>query len=321
VTAVQPSLSVLVAVCQSARFLRRLVASLAAQNVPDAEFLFCDDASTDGSVEVLRDVLDEQGLAPRARVLCHDQRRGVATTRQDLFAVATGRYFIYADADDAVDAGMYAGLLAAAESSDADLAWEGWIEVPPDGTPEIRRTEQLAEPSAAALRRAILRGDLHGSLCNKLIRHDFAQAADASFREGLTCCEDLAFLMDVLAVNPKVVYVDDCRYRYLRRRDSLSSGSSLPHLASLQQVAAHLERLFADAADREAVQAFKARFRYYAALDFTVPDHVFAAYFPEIRQLPSDVYPLGRRIAFWLSAHGLRPVVRWAWQLMHRGVS
>ena len=320
-TAVQPSLSVLVAVCQSARFLRRLVASLAAQDVADAEFLFCDDASTDGSVEVLKDVLDEQGLASRARILCHDQRRGVAATRQDLFAAATGRYFIYADADDAVDAGMYAGLLAAAESSGADLAWEGWIEVPPDGTPEIRRTELLAQSSAAALRQAILRGDLHGSLCNKLIRRDFARSAGAAFREGLTCCEDLAFLMDVLAAQPKVTHVEGCHYRYLRRRDSLSSGSSLPHLASLRQVAAHLERLFADAADREAVQAFKTRFRYYAALDFTVPDRVFATYFPEIRQLPSDIHPLGRRIVFWLSAHGLRPVVRWAWRLMHGGGS
>ena len=320
-TAVQPSLSVLVAVCQSARFLRRLVASLAAQDVADAEFLFCDDASTDGSVEVLRDVLDEQGLASRARILCHDQRQGVAATRQTLLAAANGEYFIYADADDAVDAGMHARLLAAARAQDADLAWEGWIEVPPEGTPEIRRTERLAEPSAAALRQAILRGDLHGSLWNKLIRREFARSAGAAFREGLTCCEDLAFLMDVLVADPKVVYVEDCHYRYLRRRDSLSSGSSLPHLASLQQVAAHLERLFVDAADREAVQAFKARFRHYAAMDFTVPDHVFAAYLPDIRHLPSDVHPLRRRIVFWLSVHGLRPVVRWAWRLMHGGGS
>ena len=142
-TAVQPSLSVLVAVCQSARFLRRLVASLAAQDVADAEFLFCDDASTDGSVEVLKGLLDEQGLAPRARILCHDVRLGVARTRQDLFDAATGEYFIFADADDAVDAGMYAGLLAAAREQGADLAWEGWIEVPPDGRSEIRRTEQI----------------------------------------------------------------------------------------------------------------------------------------------------------------------------------
>ena len=317
-TAVQPSLSVLVAVCQSARFLRRLVASLAAQDVADAEFLFCDDASTDGSVEVLKGLLDEQGLAPRARILCHDRRLGVSRTRQDLFAAATGRYFIYADADDTVDAGMYAGLLAAAESSGADLAWEGWIEVPPDGCPEIRRTEHLPDPSAAALRQAILRGDLHGSLCNKLIRRDFARLAGAAFREGVTCCEDVDFLMDVLAANPKVAHVEDCHYRYLRRRDSLSSGTSLPHLASLQQVAARLERLFAEPADREAVQAFKARFRYYAAMDFTVPDRVFAAYFPEIRHLPSNAHPLGRRIAFWLSAHGLRPVVRWVWRRMHK---
>jgi len=318
VTAVQPSLSVLVAVCQSARFLRRLVASLAAQDVADAEFLFCDDASTDGSVEALKGLLDEQGLAPRARILCHEVRLGVARTRQDLLDAATGEYFIYADADDAVEADMYAGLLAVAREQDIDLAWEGWVEVPPDGRPEIRRTERLAEPSAAALRQAILRGDVHGSLCNKLIRRDFARSSGAAFREGLTCCEDLAFLMDVLAANPKVVHVEGCHYRYLRRHDSLSSGSSLPHLASLRQVAAHLKQLFPEPADREAVQAFKARFRYYAALDFTVPDHVFATYFPDVRHLPSNAHPFGRRIVFWLSVHGLRPIVRWAWRLVRK---
>ena len=124
--------------------------------------------------------------------------------------------------------------------------------------------------------------------------------------------------MDVLAANPKVAQVEGCHYRYLRRRDSLSGGSSLPHLASLQQVAAHLERLFAEPADREAVQAFKARFRYYAAMDFTVPDRVFAAYFPEVRRLPANAHPLGRRIAFWLSTHGLRSIVRWAWRRIHK---
>ena len=77
-----------------------------------------------------------------------------------------------------------------------------------------------------------------------------------------------------------------------------------------------LEEHVADAADAAAVQAFKARFRYYAAMDFSVPDAVFAGYLPETRRLYGGFSSL-LRVLFWLCVHGLRPFVRLAWRLRH----
>ena len=79
-----------------------------------------------------------------------------------------------------------------------------------------------------------------------------------------------------------------------------------------------LEEHVADAADAAAVQAFKARFRYYAAMDFSVPDAVFAGYLPETRRLYGGFSSLQRVLfLFWLCVHGLRPFVRLAWRLRH----
>ena len=310
------SLSVLVAVYQSAAFLRRLVESLAAQDVPDAEFIFCDDGSTDGSADALEELLDEFGMKARSKVLHHAERLGVARARQDLLMAARGEYFIFADADDFMETGMYSGLLAVARWRNADLAWEGWTEVKCDGTKEIHAEALEAEPSAAALRRAVLRDDMHGSLCNKLIRRSFVLKAGASFHDDITCCEDVDFLMAVLAANPTVAYSGGCHYHYVRRRDSITKSDSMPHLASIRKVVARLENLFTAPEDLSAVQMFKMRFRYYASMDFSVPDDAFASYFPEVRSL-SDGFSAKRRVVFWFSAHGMRPLVRFVWYLLH----
>ena len=310
------SLSVLVAVFQSAGFLRRLVASLAAQDVPDAEFVFCDDASTDGTVDTLKELLAEHGLAGRAHVLRHDTNCGVCKTRQDLLDAATGEYFIFMDPDDLVDAGMHAEMLATAREKKADLVWEGYFEEK-DGV-STRHDERLPDGATAHdMRRAILREEIYGSLWNKMIRLDFVRRRAMRFKPENTCCiDDLDFMVDVLAESPRIAYNPGCHYRYMLRTGSISHVSSLRYLPAFERIAYRLEHLATSPEDRAAVQMFKMRFRYYASMDFSVPDDVFKSYMPEVRSLSIEFSPK-RRIVFWLSAHGMRQFVRFAWFLLH----
>ena len=107
-----PILSVLVAVFDSARYLRDAVSSLAAQDLQDAELIFCDDASRDGSPDALAALLDEFSLAARSRILRHAENMGVSRTRQDLLDAAQGEFIVFLDPDDAVDPGMYAEMMS-----------------------------------------------------------------------------------------------------------------------------------------------------------------------------------------------------------------
>ena len=310
----RPALSVLVALHQSADHLRTALAALSAQDVPDAEFVFCDDASTDGTADMIRPQLEECGLSDRARVMRHEVNRGAGKTRQELLSAARGEYVVFMDPDDRIDPGMYSGLLAMARKEDADVVWEGYFTV--TGDEVVRHEERLDAATAAEMRRAILRGDIHGSVCNKVFRLDFIRRAGVHFREETTCCIDLDFMADLLLANPRIAYNPGCHYRYVLRRGSLSHGAMLPHLPSFVRLAGRLEEHVADAADAAAVQAFKARFRYYAAMDFSVPDAVFAGYLPETRRLYGGFSSL-QRVLFWLCVHGLRPFVRLAWRLRH----
>ncbi len=303
-----PILSVLVAVFDSARYLRDAVSSLAAQDLRDAELVFCDDASRDGSPDALAALLDEFSLADRSRILRHAENMGVSRTRQDLLDAAQGEFIVFLDPDDAVDPGMYAEMMSVQRTHGADFVWEGFFVE--EGGAVSRQDEKIAEATAATLRRAILVGSMHGSVCNKLLCRAFVQKAGARFRDEVTCCEDMDFLMDVLAADPVTAYSAGCHYRYRRHPGSLSRGSAMCHLRSFERCVARWRTLFAgNEADLAAVEAFKRRFRLYAALDPSVPDAALNAYFPDVRSLGPG-FPLGQRIFFFLAIRGMRPLLR-----------
>ena len=94
----------LVSVCiptrNHAAFLAEAVNSALAQDVADLEVLVCDDASTDGTDQVLGAIRDD-----RVRVLRYQRTVGVAAARNACLGNARGRYVAWLDADDVYLAG------------------------------------------------------------------------------------------------------------------------------------------------------------------------------------------------------------------------
>lgn len=113
-----PLLSVVIPVFNGTPYLPQLLASLLSQErVPD-EVIFVDDGSTDASSEMIARL--GAGL-PGLRVI-RQENQGQAVARNVGRLQATGRYLGFLDADDVVDAGMYATLVAMAESEQLDIA-------------------------------------------------------------------------------------------------------------------------------------------------------------------------------------------------------
>lgn len=78
-----PDLSVLVPVYGVERYIADCARSLFAQRDVDAEFVFVDDASPDGSVDRLREVMAEYPtVGERVRILRHAHNRGVGAARR-----------------------------------------------------------------------------------------------------------------------------------------------------------------------------------------------------------------------------------------------
>jgi glycosyltransferase involved in cell wall biosynthesis len=90
-----PIVSVCIPAYNQGRYLREALESALAQSGPDLEVVVYDDASTDGTAELLASVRD-----PRVRSFRQHKRVGISLNRNSCLAVARGRYLAWLDGDD-----------------------------------------------------------------------------------------------------------------------------------------------------------------------------------------------------------------------------
>ncbi len=96
---VPPSVSVLVTTYRHANFVREALDSLRNQTFQDFETIITDDASPDGTADVIQDWLDETGFP--AHFIRNPKNRGICANRNTAVALASGRYICSLSGDDA----------------------------------------------------------------------------------------------------------------------------------------------------------------------------------------------------------------------------
>ena len=80
-----PKVSVILPVLNAAPYIRAAVESILKQSFTDFELIVIDDASTDGSREILRTFSD-----PRLRILCHEGNKKLIATLNEGLVEARG---------------------------------------------------------------------------------------------------------------------------------------------------------------------------------------------------------------------------------------
>lgn len=94
-----PTVSTVIPNYNNARFLEQCVESVAAQDYPNVEIIVVDDASTDGSRDVLREL---ERRHRSLRVILQPENVGITRNRKCGIEAATGEYLNYLDSDDYV---------------------------------------------------------------------------------------------------------------------------------------------------------------------------------------------------------------------------
>ena len=228
--------SVIVPVYNCEAYLPACIASLRAQTLEDIELIFVDDASSDGSLALLRAAQVEDA---RVRVIAFAENRGVSAARNAGLDAAAGAFVGFCDADDWVEPQMFARLLAAAQAADADASFcrvikerEGGAENVPLGFdtgarfdgPAIRDTlipAMLArETDSDAL-----------PLSGYTPRNLFSRSAvgGVRFRPDIRYAEDLLFICEVMLRCRAAVAVDEAYYHYRFHGGSVTKRYS-PHV-------------------------------------------------------------------------------------------
>lgn len=210
----QPKISVIVAVYNAEKTLKRCVDSLLAQTFVNFEVLLIDDGSTDNS----GGICDEYAERDKRLRVFHQENRGVACVRQKGIEEAWGRYSIHVDADDWADPTMLYELYAEAIRSDADMVLCDYHEESTEGS--LYKTQESGSASPDTIIKEILSGKLMGVLWNKLIKHELYTKYNIHFLPGINHCEDVLVCTRLLLNNISVAYLPAAYYHYDTRNMS-----------------------------------------------------------------------------------------------------
>ena len=202
-----PKVSVIVAVFQAVKTLRRCLDSIKNQTMTEWECLLVDDGSSDGSGKMC----DEYASADARFRVNHKQNEGVAIARQTGIDSAKGDYVIFADADDWVEPDWLEKLYGKISTDEADMAicdyerissnhTEYWIGCPGS----LDKDEYL---------RGLLAGHFWGALWNKLVKRDCYRLY-VSIPPHMDYWEDLYITCQLLTKEIKITYVPQMLYHY-----------------------------------------------------------------------------------------------------------
>lgn len=244
--------SIIVPVYKVEAYLERCVDSLLAQTWPDYEIILVDDGSPDGSGAICEEYADRDG---RVRVF-HKENGGLSSARNYGIDRAKGKYVLFVDSDDYVDAGLCAALHEAlgqsrnfaacagmsassgdnadvsmvyAGSAGADACIYGGVEE--DGQSVLRSIRSI-EPKNVELwdareymKAAYAHRNLNVQAWLYAWRRDFLNERRLRFQEGILH-EDVEFTPRALLAARQVMEVPGEYYHYVVRDGSISTGKN-----------------------------------------------------------------------------------------------
>ena len=228
--------SVIVPVYNCESYLPACIASLRAQTLEDIELIFVDDASSDGSLSLLRAAQAEDA---RVRVIAFAENRGVSAARNAGLDAAKGAFVGFCDADDWVEPQMFARLLDAAEEAGADASFCRVIKEREGGAENV----PLGFDTGARFDGPAIRGTLIPAMLARETDSDalplsgytprnlFARSAVGGirFRPDIRYAEDLLFICEVMLRCRAAVAVDEAYYHYRFHGGSVTKRYS-PHV-------------------------------------------------------------------------------------------
>ena len=221
-----PRITVIVPIYKVEAFIERCVRSLFEQTLDGVEYLFIDDCTPDGSVGILKELIDEY----HQRIVDKDwnvmiermpYNSGISTVRRHGMKMATGDYVIQIDSDDWIEDSMLSDMWHKAKDGDLDVVICDIKIVRKSG---IKYLKGLKSDSVNLFIKDMLMIKSPWSLLNKLFRRVIYTDNEIIYpREGMNLGEDMALAVEQMYYCRKIGYLNKAYYNYFE------NGTSITH--------------------------------------------------------------------------------------------
>lgn len=233
-----PKVSVVIATYNYARFLPDALGSVQAQTLADWECIIADDASTDGTAEVVRKYTDADKRFLYMRLPVNG---GVAAARNAGLAQARGRYIQLLDADDVLGPRkleLHTAFLE--ENADVAVVYSDFFRFTESPeTPEgggYKQEEQLTAAGKQVLTR-LIPGNIFR--LNTVLFRKEVLARIQGFRAEFRYVEDWDFWLQIAATDARFAYIDVPEARCGVRLNPGSLSSDRPAMRKYQMRVRH----------------------------------------------------------------------------------
>lgn len=240
----RPDVSFIVATYNAAPFVRQAIQSALDQRGPAIEIVVLDDASTDGTADIVELMAqrDPRIVLMRGAVNC-----GPSAARNQAMARAKGHWLAILDGDDLVLPKRSRTLLDLAALSGADIVADNFERFfTEDGRVGGTMVPRGAEPYAFAVDAASFLRANHAfgggrwtlGAVKGMFRADFLKTHGINHREGLNFGEDFHFILKCLQAGAHFVVTSEVFYKYRKHRGSQSWRMKSSHLDQLRRMIA-----------------------------------------------------------------------------------
>lgn len=237
--------SIVVPIYRSEAYIEKCVRSLFEQTYHDIEYIFVDDGSDDGSIEILNRVKEDYHLRSESiKIISHQINRGSAMARETGLTASTGEYVIQVDSDDITTRRYIELLVNSAMSHNADVTICDICYAYDGGKKEVLEFGEMCKDATTCLSN-ILSGKMHNSLCNKLIKRSLFVENDIHFVEGLNMFDDKSVIFKVLYYSNNISYVNSPLYIYNKTNPhSITSQAKINEIVPALKVARIIDDFF-----------------------------------------------------------------------------
>ncbi len=222
--------SILIPVYKAEKYIAQCLRSVFGQTYEDIEYVLVNDATPDGSMDVVRQVMQDYPQRQGQVVIVENERNsGIAYTRNVLLDTATGDYVYYVDSDDFIEPDTIETLVATAIENDADIVRCNYFEyVGGTSTPVIRSTEMDEDGYLGQC----LRGkNGMNAMWLLLIRRQLFAEHNLSFVNGINGPEDIMLTVKLYYYTNKIAETAKPLYHY-----RLDNNQSITRQAAFRNV-------------------------------------------------------------------------------------
>ncbi|MBO6127019.1 MAG: glycosyltransferase [Clostridia bacterium] len=223
-----PKVSIVVPVCNSAKFLPACLNSIINQTYRNIEIICVNDGSKDNSLEILNQYKQKD----KRVIIINQSNSGVSSARNSGLKKSSGKYVQFVDSDDLINFETIKNLAAQAEKFDADIVifnkiWFNDTEIPDiNQKPKynIENSEHFFHNENENIFDKNLNIDV---IHNKFYKRDFLIKNNLFFEENIMLGEDSLFCFMSFIRNNMIV-IDKNIYYYHRKNlsDSLMGSAT-----------------------------------------------------------------------------------------------